>query len=430
MKVGIVGGGWAGMAAAVAALRQGHAVTVFEAARTWGGRARGLQATLPDGRRVGIDNGQHILIGAYRDSLALMQEVGVDMARALLRMPLRLSFPDGAGVQCPDWPAPLDAAVGIWTAGHWGVSDKLALSLRSLRWRLQGMRCTPQATVAQLCAGLPQRVMDDLIEPLCVSALNTPSDAASGEVFLRVLRDSVFGRTGDAHLLLPQVDLSALFPAAAAQWAEARGAQLRPGARVEALDGADATGWRIDQEPFDHVVLATPAPETARLLRSVRHWPTPEAALAAQRWCACADALRHNPITTVYAWAADARLQAPLLALRSSVDPQAGRPAQFVFDRGQLGGPAGLLAFVVSNSAGSRDALQDAVLSQARSQLGIALAPVQTVVEKRATFVCSPGLLRPPATITATLRTCGDHVAGPYPATLEGAVRSGLAALA
>jgi predicted NAD/FAD-dependent oxidoreductase len=118
-----------------------------------------------------------------------------------------------------------------------------------------------------------------------------------------------------------------------------------------------------------------------------------------------------------------------MLALHSS--PQC--PAQFVFDRGQLGGPKGLLAFVVSASSDERATLQDKVLQQARKQLspvlqGAQLQALQTVVEKRATFACTPGLQRPAQQVAPGLLACGDYVAGPYPATLEGAVRSGMAA--
>jgi len=117
-----------------------------------------------------------------------------------------------------------------------------------------------------------------------------------------------------------------------------------------------------------------------------------------------------------------------MLALRNT--PAA--PAQFVFDRGQLNGPQGLLAFVVSASDNSREALQTAVLQQAYDQLaplGVPmLQPVQIVVEKQATFACTPGLHRPPQHIAPGLLAAGDYVAGPYPATLEGAVRSGWAA--
>jgi predicted NAD/FAD-dependent oxidoreductase len=100
-----------------------------------------------------------------------------------------------------------------------------------------------------------------------------------------------------------------------------------------------------------------------------------------------------------------------------------------VFDRGQLGGPPGLLAFVVSASNADRQTIQAQVLRQAQAQLGLALQAIQTVVEKRATFACTPGLVRPGQCIAPGLIACGDYLEGPYPATLEGAVRSGIAAV-
>ncbi|NVO08298.1 MAG: NAD(P)-binding protein, partial [Rhodoferax sp.] len=104
MRVAVVGGGWAGLAAAVSATQAGHHVTVFEAARNLGGRARALPCTLPDGSSAVLDNGQHILIGAYSETLGLMRTLGVAPQGTLLRLPLALLFPDGEGLQLPDWP--------------------------------------------------------------------------------------------------------------------------------------------------------------------------------------------------------------------------------------------------------------------------------------------------------------------------------------
>ena len=116
------------------------------------------------------------------------------------------------------------------------------------------------------------------------------------------------------------------------------------------------------------------------------------------------------------------------LTLRAGA-PEGDAPAQFVFDRGQLGGPAGLLAFVGSASSVDSAALAQRVLAQAERQLGLnTLQAVQTIVEKRATFACLPGLERPPMPVLPGLLACGDYIDGPYPATLEGAVRSGLQA--
>lgn len=412
MRQGIVGAGWAGLAAAVQAVQDGHEVTVFEAARTPGGRARSLEIALPDGRSVMVDNGQHILIGAYTDSLLLMRTVGVDPDTALQRLPLTLQYPDGAGLRLPDLPVPLDVLAGLLRNRAWPLRERLGLLRAALGWKLAGFACADTLSVAALCARLGPRVQAELIAPLCVSALNTPAHQASARVFLRVLHDALFAVRGGSQLLLPRADLGALFPQAAAAWLQAQGAKVHTGTRITALQ-QDGTGWRLDGQAFDAVLLACSSTEAARL-----------AAPLNAAWAANAEALHFESITTVYAWAQDARLAAPMLALRHD----ARRPAQFVFDRGQLGGPAGLLAFVLSASRGERESLQAQVLAQAQAQLGLQLQAVQTVVEKRATFACTPGLQRPPQQIVPGLQACGDYVAGPYPATLEGAVRSGLAA--
>jgi hydroxysqualene dehydroxylase len=268
-------------------------------------------------------------------------------------------------------------------------------------------------------------VRAELIDPLCVAALNTPSAEASASVFLRVLKDALHSGPGSADLLLPRVSLSEAFPVPAMRWLERAGARLRLGRRVEQLS-VDGDRWSVDGESFDQVVLATPPGEAARLTQTI-----------APAWSQAAAALRYEPIVTVYLRSAGCVLPAPMLALHSDDDPRANAPAQFVFDRGQLGGPEGLLAFVISGAqawvdAGA-DATLQAALTQAQSSLSIHLrGPLQALkvlTEKRATFRCTPKLHRPGATIAPGLRAAGDYIAGPYPATLEGAVRSGIAAV-
>ncbi|MBA2674331.1 hydroxysqualene dehydroxylase HpnE [Ramlibacter sp.] len=420
-KVAVVGGGWAGLAAAVQCIRAGHQVTLFEASRTLGGRARSLEVALPDGTTAMLDNGQHILIGAYVQALRLMEDVGVDLQQALLRLPLTLRFPDGTGLRLPAWPAPLDALTGMLGARGWGWRDKLSLLRHAAGWQCRGFACAPELSVAVLCRDLAPRVVHDLVEPLCVAALNTPAERASAQVFLRVLRDSLFGgghgQWAGSNLLLPRRDLGRLFPDAARDWLRAHGAEIRMGARVHALmrDGAQ---WRVDGEPFDAVLLACPPWEAARLVEA--------SGAPADGWLARVRALDYEPIATVYAMGRQAlplSLPSPMLSLRSD----ARRPAQFVFDRGQLGGPAGLLAFVASASRGSLEELQDQIVAQAAT-LGWPVTPLRTVVEKRATFACTPGLLRPGIAVAPGLWACGDYVEGPYPATLEGAVRGAIEA--
>lgn len=434
-KVAVIGAGWAGMAAAIAHRQAGRQVTVFEAARTVGGRARAVPGALPDGTAATLDNGQHILIGAYTESLRLMRLVGVDPTTALLRLPLTLQFPDGQGLQLPDLAPPLDALLGIVRAKGWGWQDKVALLRTATAWQLRGFRCAPHTSVADLCAPLTPRLMAEFIDPLCVSALNTPAREASGQVFLRVLQDSLFSGRGGSNLLLPRTDLGALFPESAMRWLVQQGGQVVTGQRIQRLVPLPSGRWQLagtvgaahgaeEPDAFDHITLACPSWEAARLVDGLA---STAGLAAAARWSATANALRFEAITTVYAHASGARLPLPMLALRNTAE----HPAQFVFDRGQLDGQLGLLAFVVSASDGDRALIEQQVLQQAAAQLGLpGLRPVQTLVEKRATFACTPGLQRPAMQVLPGLTACGDYVDGPYPATLEGAVLSGTAVAA
>jgi hypothetical protein len=332
------------------------------------------------------------------------------------------------GLRFPRWPTGLDALGGILGARGWSVADKVSLLRLAAAWRLSGFRCADTLSVARLCARCSPRVMVELVEPLCVSALNVPTHQASAQVFLRVMHDAMFSASGGSNLLLPRVDLSTLFPDAAARWITQRGAQLRLGTRVQRLACA-GPAWQVDGEHYDAVVLATTAPEAARLVTEARPGAVPENAVSMARWASMTGALRHTAITTVYAWGRNTTLPHPMLTLRSDTGVAGTAPAQFVFDRGQLGGPPGLLAFVISASSGERDALQTRVLAQARTQLGCELQVIQTVVEKRAAFACTPGLQRPAMQIAPGLLACADYVHGPYPSTLEGAVRSGARAV-
>jgi squalene-associated FAD-dependent desaturase len=419
-RVAVIGGGWAGLAAAVRAVQRGASVTLMEMAPQLGGRARRVEV---DG--MPLDNGQHIMIGAYGATLGLMATLGVDLPASVQRRPLQLVEPDGRGLRLPAGPALPAFAVAVMRRDGWRLVDKLRLLATCVGWQLQGFRCDPLATVDALCSGLPERIRRDLIEPLCVAALNTEARDASATVFLRVLQDSLAGGRGAADLLLPRVDLGTLLADPAQRWLGERAVDIRLSRRVTAVQ-AQGSGWSVDGEPFDAVLMCGTAVEAARLVSA--HRPD---------WAATAAALRYEPIATVYARCPGLRLPLPMLALQADD----AEPAQFVFDRGALTpGDArqqGLLAFVISGAApwverGTAATVQ-ATLAQARRQLGPLLAgrdiePLRMLVDKRATFACTPGLARPPAAVAPGWWAAGDYVAGPYPATLEAAVRSGQAA--
>ena len=434
LRVAIAGGGWAGCAAALELARQGCQVTLFEAARSLGGRARGVEV-----RGLALDNGQHILLGAYKESLRMMARVGVDQQSAFLRLPVQMRYPDGGGGMdfvAPRLPAPLHLVVALLRAKGLDRADKLALARFRSAGRWMGWQLNDDCTVTEVLERFDQteRLVRLLWRPLCIAALNTPPERASANVFLAVLRDSLgASRRAASDMLLPRLAMGALFPEPAGAWLERQGHAVRLGVKVASIQ-RDGDAWLLTpgadapDERFDAVVLATPAPVSAALLAAL-----PDAAAVAGQL----DAMSHEPIATCYLqYAAGTRLELPFHALLD--DPAADRWGQFVFDRAHLDpNQDGLLAVVVSAAGDAanlpREQLAAAIAAQLAQDFGrpelAAPAWTQLITEKRATFACTPGLVRPGnVTPLPGLVQAGDYTASDYPATLETAVRSGQAA--
>ncbi len=429
----VIGAGWAGCSAAVELAKSGYAVTLFEAARTLGGRARAVD--VQDKR---LDNGQHILLGAYTETLRLMREVGVDHASALLNLPLQMRYPPGSGgmdLIAPRFPAPLHLGVALVRAKGLAFDDKMALARFSTTARWMDWRLYTDCSVAELLERFDQtaRLTALMWRPLCLAALNTPIEQASAQVFLNVLRDSLGARRSASDMLIPRVDLSALLPDAAAAYVSARGGVVHTGVKISSIERL-GTHFRLqagEQQhgPYDAVVVASGAPSTASLL----------APLGEHDLAAALGQFTYEPITTVYLqYPASTVLDLPFYALVDQ--PEIGHWGQFVFDRGQLDNTqAGLFSVVISTAAAAanldRNELAAAVAAQLATVLGkpgcATPAWTQVITEKRATFACTPGLARPATTTpVAGLAIAGDFTASDYPATLESAVRSGVQAAA
>lgn len=396
MRVAVIGGGWAGIAAAVELTARGVPTTLFEAGRLLGGRAR--SASL-DGRV--LDNGQHILLGAYRDTLDLMRQVGADPDQLFDRRPLRVIDNTGFRLSLPKLPAPLNVAWGLLAARGVGFGEKLRTALWMDGIKRRRFCLAADSTVAQWLdtAGQTGALRRHLWEPLCLAALNTPAERASAQLFANVLRDSLgSARREDTDLLLSRVPLGQLLPEPAADWLQAHGAELRLGQRVHSLT-PDDTQIAVDGEAFTTAILATAPQHRAAL------WPDSAAYLD------------FEPIATIYLqFSADFTLPFPLLNL---LDGQ----GQWVVDRGQ-----GLLGCVLSGH-GDWEALSDDTLAETlQAEIGQPGGALwhKVVREKRATFAAQPGLPRPDCrTAHPRLWLAGDHCWADYPATLEGAVRSG-----
>ena len=434
--VAVIGGGWAGCAAALTLSRQGIPVTLFEAQRTAGGRARAVEV-----HGHTLDNGQHIMLGAYTETLRLMREAGLDAQRALLKLPLQMRYPPGQGMDfvAPRLPAPFHLLGALLRARGLEREDKMALARFSTTARWMGWILHADCSVAELLERFEQtpRINRLMWYPLCLAALNTPPQRASAQVFLNVLRDSLGAGRAASDMLLPRTDLTSAFPAAALSMVQQRGGTVHMAARVERIAQTDG-GWEVDASGsavggaltsrFSAVVLACPPTAASSLLEPLAA-PSP---LIEQL-----NAFEYEPITTCYLqYAPNVRLELPFYALEDM--PADGNHAQFVFDRGYLEpGHAGLLAVVISCSGEAAAMGQESLGQSVAAQLAAALsrpelaspAWVRVITEKRATFACTPGLARPEnATGLPGLVLAGDYTAGSYPATLEAAVRSGVQA--
>jgi len=396
MKVAVVGAGWAGLAAAVDLTRHGATVTLYEAGRVAGGRGRSVTI---DERT--LDNGQHLLLGAYRETLALMRLVGADPDALFERYPLQVVDRDGFRLALPRWPAPFNVAWGLLTASAVGWPEKLktALWIQRVKWR--GFRLTHDESVADWldAAGQTGVLRKKLWEPLCLAALNTPAERASAQLFANVLRDSLGSpRRADTDLLLPCAPFGELLPEPACGWLTANGATLRFGQRVRSVNDAC-----IDDEAFDAVVVAVAPQHLPALL--------PEIDLR----------FAYEPIVTVYLqFPAKTALPFPLLHLGDAT-------GAWAIDRGD-----GMIGCAISGH-GDWDSLpSEALAARMEQALGLGRADWQQVIrEKRATFSCRPDQARPDwRTADPRIVLAGDYTWGDYPATLEGAVRSGRRAAA
>jgi squalene-associated FAD-dependent desaturase len=417
-RVAVIGGGYAGMAAAVTLADAGVAVTVFEAGPVVGGRARRV-----DSNGVALDNGLHILIGAYRETLRLIAQVHPSAGDALLRLPLDWNMHRHFHLHAPALPAPWHLLSALLTAkgaslGESWAAIRMMHALRGAQFQL-----ARDVTVSELLLTHKQgpQLTRYLWEPLCVSALNTPPAKASAQLFLNVLRDGLNAERAGSDLLIARVNLSALFAQPAADYVHARGGTVLTGSRVTAID-PQPQGFQLTANGtthgYSHVICALPPHQVGAFLAGIT---------ALSETLEMVEAMSYQPITSVYLqFEAPVRLPAPMTGLAQGT-------AHWLFDREAICGQRGLIGAVISADGPHQGLPQDALAQRVHDELAanFGMLPRLTwqrvISEKRATFSATPGLRRPPQqTPLKNFWLAGDYTASDYPATLEAAVRSGI----
>ncbi len=408
MKAVVVGGGLAGLAAALDLVDAGHDVTLLEARPTLGGAVQ----TLPE--REGDpppppDNGQHIALGCCTEYLAFLQRVGQADSVRRTRLVLPVIGENGrVGLI-------RQGAFALLRYRHLPFGERLGVARAARALRRLDPSDLDGETFGDLLRGLGQsdaaiaRFWDVFMRP----ALNLKSDEASAALAVFTVQTALLAGRGASDLVLPVAPLGTMHGDAAGEALEDAGARVRLRARVASLDGGAvilAEGERVEAEA---IVLALPPAESARLLGE----PEP--------------ALDDSPIVSVHLLIDRQILRFPLAALL-------GSPAQWVFDRGRLmrhvPAPGQYLTVVASGAPELLETrahdLVDLVMGDLTSRLGRAEVLWSRVSrEPAATIAGRPGT----AALRLTAETGREGIVragawtstGGWPATMESAVRSG-----
>ena len=428
MKLAVVGAGWAGLSAAVTLKSLGAEVTVFEAAPIAGGRARRVDDT----QMGAIDNGQHLLLGAYTETLALMQILHPQQSthEFIFRQALHLESADGVfRLRAPALIAPFHTLAGLLNAKGLTWQDRWRALSMMLALKRNHWQALPMTSVAQLLNQHQQsaRICQYLWTPLCLASLNTVTAEACAQLFLNVLRDSLDAPRAHSDMLIPKVDLTTLWPQAAADTVTMRYRhivrEITPTAAAVIIDG----------EGFEGCILATPPYACARILKPEA--PTEQSdQLLRQLNAFCYRAIATLTLQLDSNW----ELPQPIMLLDE--DAARGHLGQWVFKRPQT---SDQFSVVISDAEDflkhDRAQFIERIGAQIREQTQRhpslrhkrhgsmpAIKTHRLIVEKRATFAAVPGLQRPTnQSPWPRLSLAGDWTDTGYPAVLEGAVRSG-----
>jgi squalene-associated FAD-dependent desaturase len=430
----VIGAGFAGLSAATALAERGVRVLVLEARTSLGGRATAFTDPVTGER---VDNGQHVLVGAYRETFAFLRRLRTD-THVHLQRNLTIDIVDRAGhrsrLACPALPSPLHLVAGAmrWNAISW--RDRLAL--RGLR-RVVGRRLRQNALPAQerrssetvrqwlVRHGQTPRLIELLWEPLAVAALNQSIDDAAGEAFSGVVSRMFTSDRRDCALGLPRKALDELYALPARAYLEKAGGEVRTNAPARvAVNGQPAVFVR-DEAFHPRAVICAVAWYSLPAV----FVPPPDALSGV---IAAAEATSSSPIVTVNLW-----LDRPVTGDAFVGLP--GRAMQWVFDKRALYGDESSHLSLVSSGATAlvgreNREIIDVALAELKAALPAAreatLRRAVVVREKRATFSVAPG--QPPRPPTKTpvpgLFLAGDWIDTGLPATIESAVVSGHAA--
>ncbi len=441
----VVGAGWAGLAAALALTRQGHHVILLEAAPQAGGRARGI----PFGSYT-VDNGQHLFMGAYTETLTLLKWLNIPEDAVFDRKPFEWFMLNRQDTQKPiHLTAPsrvslLKGLLSFWKTQGFSLKERLSAIAFYRTIYHKNFHLSQDISVNELLLRFKQPIslIEKLWGPIALAALSTPIHQASAQVFVKILRD-IFNKNikrsnteSPSDWLFPKVDLGALLPNPIIKYIKEKGGSIFYHQRIQGLiiENGECKGVKTATRTFfsKRIILATPPHVSANLLLS-----NSESTGCCKKLITHLLQFHYQPITTIYLrYPQPINLIKPMIGFINST-------LQWMFDR-RFAGQPDVLSIVITGS-GPHTLLSHAELVAKLQQefrsictnlqvlptLHTAPIDYRVVTEKRAAFSCDVGIndYRPRAsTPLANLWLAGDYTEPCYPATLEGAIRSGIKA--
>ncbi|HEV3205391.1 MAG TPA: hydroxysqualene dehydroxylase HpnE [Terriglobales bacterium] len=447
-KVAVVGGGLAGLAAGCVLADSGLRVTLFERRSYLGGRASSYQHP---GTGEVVDNCQHVLLGCCTNLVEFYQRIG---ASDKIRWYDRLTFLEPGGrasvIQPSALPAPLHTAPAFLRAACLNLSDKIAIAAGMAALTPVKPRDTGKSFLQWLRRhGQTERAIERFWKTVLVSALNEDLDLISIPYAAQVVRESFLKSPAAGRMGVPTVPLTELY-SRAGEYIGARGGEVRFRSSVESFRGEFADVKLLTagtEEAFDFVVLAVPFDALSRMLPQTT---------AAEPLRETLGQFSTSPITGIHLW-----FDRQITDLEHAV--LLDRTIQWMFHKSKLlergkpaegngreprpdrNGDAGItqagsyVELVVSSSKNlvekSRQEITDLALAELREFFPGArnanLVKSTVIKEVHATYSPRPGIesRRPrPETVWPRIFLSGDWTATGWPATMEGAVRSGYAA--
>jgi squalene-associated FAD-dependent desaturase len=436
----IIGGGFAGLSAGVALAEQGFRVALLESKPALGGRAYSFPDTESGDL---VDNGQHVLMGCYHQTLDFLAKIGT-RDRLLVHRNLEIEMLDGPGrparLRTASLPGPFHITAGLMRYKHLSVAERLAAvsaGMRMMYMRRFARARLKQMTVAEFMdlTGQGAQARRTFWYPLAIATLNEQPYLASAALFAEVMKRAFFSRRNDSAFLYSRVGLSELYCDAAREFIEKRDGVVACRAIADSLEMSDSIvstvrlrdGANLQASNF---IAAVPPAQLLRLL--------PEA-MAGDGLFSQIDTLKSSPIICVHVW------------LDREVTPSAfvgfvGTATQWLFNKRRIFSEygarhPGYLSFVISGARELVELPNDDLLKMVMNDLSAMIPAAKeaqmikalVVKEKHATFAPDPAsdAVRPSVqTAIPNLFLAGDWIQTGLPATIESAVIAGRSAAA